>query len=174
MTTTESLTISQALRRAKKLKGNLAELSERALACVTYPAEDPPAFSYASTVDAIRDTRVTLINLQTDIARANANTSIDVEGKQVTLAYAIRLLAEIKSEIAWTRSIKSKAQERTAEAAWAVDPKGERVMVNRAIQCHVPEARKVEMVARLQDRFDKLNDLVETANHRTLIAGAGR
>ncbi len=36
--------------------------------------------------------------------------------------------------------------------------------------CALPEAKRDERVRALQDRFDKINDLVETTNHKTSFA----
>jgi hypothetical protein len=164
---TETLTISQALRAIKKAKGKLSELSERAKSCATFAEGEYPAFEWSSTMEAIRDTRSNLLNLQEAVAHANATTKIEVDGKKVSLAYAVRLLGEIKSEIAFLKTVPGRTQERTQELAWGVNQAGERTQISRSVISHLPEARKAAAIEAAQNRFDLLNSIAENANHTT-------
>jgi len=49
----EKMTIAQALRRIKKLKGQIAEHNQRAIAGVSYDVTKVPSFRYAEAVEAM-------------------------------------------------------------------------------------------------------------------------
>lgn len=167
MTTT--LTISQGLRAVKKLKGQLASFQTRMTESVAHKSSEEPAFNFVELIDSANKIRLELIDLETRIAVANATTNIDMDGKPVSLIKAVRQLSEYKSQITFYRSLPSKAQAKTIsdETDWGEDGKRHRVSIEWT--CHLPEANKISVIDSFQDRFDRLNDLVEQKNHITLI-----
>src|SRR5271166_932621 len=112
--------------------------------------------------------RIKMLKLQTAIAQANAKTIIDWDSKNIPLALAVRTLRELAAEIDWVKKLPVKAQDKTVETEREHD--GEKwVNIAKQFTCHLPEAKRADMAAELQDRFDKLNDIVETTNHKTAI-----
>jgi len=162
------MTISQALRRIKKLKGQLGEHRARAQTAVTHLIDQEPAYLFVTSREQATGVLEELLKLQTATAIANAKTAIEWEGKSVPLALAVRTLRELAAEIDWVKKLPVKAQDKTVEHER--DHDGEK-WVNTAKQfiCHLPEAKRAELASELQERFDKLNDIVETTNHKTLV-----
>jgi len=163
-----SMTISQGLRRISKLKGQLSELQNRASAAVTHLADQEPAFAFSASMEQIAKVRTELLALQTAVAIANATTTIVWDGNGMTLALARRTLDELRGEIAWLQKLPVKAHEKNVVATR--DHDGEKyITVTQTFTCHLPEAKRADRVQALQDRFDKLNDIVETTNHKTTL-----
>lgn len=169
----DDMTISQALRRVKKLKGKLDELNSRAQSGVSYKAADKPAFPFASTLEEADSVRAELLGLKARIAVTNATNSVDFDGKSVTLAFAVLKLQELKSQIAWYRGLVVHAQESTSVKEPEMDHvSGRYIYLPVEMRCDLPEAKRAATVDRLQDEFDRLNDAVERKNHAVAIAAA--
>jgi|SRR5208337_4548956 len=163
-----NLTISQALRRIKKLKGQIGEHRQRAQNSVTHLADQQPAYLFTTCREQAAVALEEMLKLQTAIAQANAKTIIDWDSKNIPLALAVRTLRELAAEIDWVKKLPVKAQDKTVETEREHD--GEKwVNIAKQFTCHLPEAKRADMAAELQDRFDKLNDIVETTNHKTAI-----
>jgi hypothetical protein len=165
------LTISQALRRVKKLKGKLSELRARGTKSVTFQEGKRPAFSFSSCLEDTQAVRKELIVLETQIAFTNAATTLEWRGELMALAFAIRTLAEYKSEIAWLKSLPVRAEETTEEETWEYDEEAKRVKKITRFTCHLTEDTQVNLMDEIQDNFDALNSLVESMNHQTLLVG---
>lgn len=164
-----SLTISQGLRQASKLKGQLAELQTRASAAVTYKASAKPAFDFGATVEKLESVRAELTQLETRIALANAKATVTFDGAEMPLTQAVRTLQELKGTIAWIKTVPSRAQAETTEEEWTYDDDMKRVKTVVTWKCDLPEAARAERAEALQAKFDALNDLVEQVNHVTTI-----
>ncbi len=175
-------TISQGLRKTKKLKNQLTELLARAAGAVSHPEKNAPAFEFvASTLEAEK-VRSSLVALETSIAIANATTVVELDAdlravlsleSDPVLAMAVRLLQELKGRIVWTKGLAVQARTSTtsSEPEYQMTAEGYRhVMVEKVTLCALPEPEKAALVNGLQDRFDRLNDAVETTNHRTVLA----
>src|SRR5271170_7991183 len=102
MIMSDKITIAQALRRIKKLKGQLSEQSTRAQQGVSYVQGKAPAFRFQEACQ-IRDVvRQEMLDLESRVAVANAKkTVVDDFGNKVLLARTVRELQEIKGEIAF-------------------------------------------------------------------------
>jgi hypothetical protein len=99
----DKITIAQALRRIKKLKGQIAEHTQRAQASVSYEKDKVPAFSFGEEMLLMKAAQLELVDLQSRVAVANAKATI-LDGEDViTHAEAIRRLQEIKGEIAFLK-----------------------------------------------------------------------
>jgi hypothetical protein len=163
-----SMTISQALRRVKKLKGELETQLSHASTGVTFKVGKEPAFRFAPSLEKARALREELIKLETRVALTNARTTIHAPTGDMTLAEATKRLRELKSEIAWVKAINAREHAATSETERAYDYETEKhVSTTVSWACDLPVAKKEELTSSLQDSFDRLNDAVETANHRT-------
>jgi hypothetical protein len=173
MGTEKELTISQALRRIKDLKGRIARHSQNATACVTHRADDMPAYQFGAEWEKATALVDEMLDLQTRVALANAKATIDYEGRTRTLVWCTKKLVEIKGAIAWHQGLVVRAHEKTTEESfdWVQKVGGgpERVRVSVEYACHLPEAAKAERIQALESKFVELNDFVETMNHRTTV-----
>jgi len=172
-TETKELTIAQALRKVKDLKGKVSKHNANASANVTHKTKNSPAFAFGAEAEAAALAVEEMIDLQTRIAVANAKTTVDVAGKTRVLAWCTKKLAEIKGAIAWHASLGVRAQEKTTEEEleW-VHQSGsgpEHVRVITEYTCHLPEAARATRIQKLEAEFAELNDIVETINHRTPV-----
>lgn len=163
------LTISQGLRQAKKLKGQLAELQNRAFTSVSYKASQKPAFDFADTLAKLESVRAELVSLETRIALANARATVQCDGADVPLVQAVRQLQELKGSIAWLKTLPSRAQTDTTEDEWDFTDDGKRTKLPVPWKCDLPEADRAAKAEALQAKFDALNDAVERANHTTVL-----
>lgn len=165
------MTIAQALRRVKKLKGLMNELSARAASVVSYDRDHKPAFDFKATRAEIDRVRDELVMLEAAVAKANGSTNVEFEGKTTTLAEAIRRLQEFKAEMSWLSELSLReGTTRVPEQEWN-DAAGRLVAKYRDV-VHISDLKETERVAelaKLRDRFEALNDAVETANHRTAV-----
>lgn len=169
----KELTIAQALRRVKDIKGKVAKHIANAQGCVSHKTKDAPAYGFGREMEQAESLVSEMIDLQTRIGVANATTSFDYEGKRRTLLWCTKKLAEIKGSIALHEAFAVKAQDKVTEEEfeWVRKEDGTSAHVKVATEwtCHLPEAKRAERVAQLQAKFAELNDLVETTNHRTIV-----
>jgi hypothetical protein len=168
-TSPATLTISQSLRRIKKLKGRMGELTARASASVSYRSDLKPAFDFSATRSEAAKVREELITLEASVAKANATATITFDDQVITLAEAIRRLQEYKSEMSWVASLTLRAgtdRSRTTEYDEETC-RNKIVTVETTWTSDLSEVGRANELDKLRDRFERLNDLVETANHRT-------
>jgi|SRR5271157_5349272 len=169
----KELTIAQALRRVKDLKGKVSKHNANAFANVTHKTKNPPAFAFGAESEAAAMAVEEMIDLQTRIAVANAKTTVDVAGKTRLLSWCTKKLAEIKGAIAWYASLGVRAHDKTTEEEleWIRQAGSgpEHVNVVTEYTCHLPEAARAAKIQKLETEFAELNDIVETINHRTFV-----
>lgn len=165
----QEMTISQALRRVKKLKGQIAECRTRAEASVSFVKSKPPAFQFSEVFAEMGALQKELTELESRLSVTNAGTDIIHDGKTMTLFYAIRVLQETKGTIAWMRGLSVRAHESTIEdnLVWSG---GDHKNVEIEWTCKLPEVLKADLISKLQTSFDSLNDVVERANHSTTLS----
>ncbi len=165
------MNIAQALRRIKKLKGRMGELTARASGSVSYEADKKPAFDFRKTRDEVAAVREELVMLESSVARANAAAEIECDGKRLTVAEAIRRLQECKAEMVWLGQLGLRSGiERRMERDYD-EASGRTVLVKHETQ-YVADLSEVERAAEIESlrgRFERLNDAVEAANHRTAV-----
>ena len=167
-----SMTISQALRQVKKIKGELSENVERAKNSITFKEGEDPAFEFQRCMEKITALRTSLVALQSHIAETNAITLIQFNGASLSLAYAVLRLKEYKGEIAFLSELKGLARNKDVSSQMEVSFDFETdKRVNKTVvhYCKLPEAKRAELAEKVQASFDALNDTVETANHRTVL-----
>jgi hypothetical protein len=168
------LTIAQALRRVKIIKGRIAEHRSRAINSVSYEVNKQPAFNFSEEMNAMKLAQNELLDLEARIARANAVTEIqDVYAGNITitLSYAIRQLQELKGWISFLKELELRTgltRERVSE--WD-DVKNDFVTFHKEVS-HVSdlsEKARDELIKNYQDHFEMLNNAVEDANHKTQV-----
>lgn len=163
-------TLAQALRHRSKLKGQLKELTERAQASVQHQDDAPPAFDFGPTVAKLNATYAELTLLETRISLTNARTPAETPGRSFsTTTQLVKLLQELRARLSWHRGLTVKAREKTSESSYDYDDDGKRVKVTVPWTCHLPEAKKADLVDALQQEFDELNGAVERINNATML-----
>lgn len=169
----DNMTLSKAIRKVKTIKGEIAQARERASMTVVHKKADAVAWNFAVEQDRSTSLAADLCILQAAIARTNALTKVTWQGREMTLALAVRILAEIKSEIAWYASLVVRAAMITNtthyENQYNDDGKLIVKTVVEEIFCHLTEVERARAVETLKANFEELNDIVETANHRTTL-----
>jgi hypothetical protein len=167
----DKITIAQALRRIKKLKGQIAESTTRAQQGVSYVQGKAPAFRFGEAMMALTAHREEMLDLESRVAVANAKKTIAVEGGKFTLARAVRELQEMKGQIAFLRSLNLRAETvKEREQTWDDDSMKH---INRVTEVtyvsDLSEQDRDDQVSLLQDEFESLNNKVEEANHTVLV-----
>ncbi len=163
------LTISQGLRRIKKLKGELAELTKRASTSVAYQVGREPAFKFSECVEKAQVAGSELLTLQSRLAITNALTTVKFDGKEMTLAQATRQLEEFKGQIKFIEGLPVRDHEKSFEDEFDYDDSMKRVKIVKEWRCELPRAKQAEAIKGFKEKFDALNDAVETTNHKTLL-----
>lgn len=165
------ITIAQALRRVKKLKGQIAEHTQRAQQSVSYVKGNVPAFRFDSEVASLRAAQIEMLDLQSRIAVANAKATVSFGNDTITHAEAIRRLQEMKGDIAFLKSlvirnetVKTRDQEYDATSGRYVPITTETTFVS-----DLSEKDRDKQVRDLQDGFEALNNAVEDHNHKVTI-----
>jgi hypothetical protein len=163
------MTVTQAIKRMSKLKGQLSDLRERAKENLVHLAEDTPAYTFAECLAEASKVRDELLKLKTAVAMSNAKLTIEWEGAKHPLPWAIALLREWKGELEFLKSLPVRAQAETTERNKEFD--GDKyVPVVTKHKCHLPTKERDMLRSVLQDRYDDLNDRVNALNGRTNIA----
>lgn len=164
-------TIAQALRRVKKLKGQIAEHTQRAQAGVSYLSTAVPAFRFNDEMAALKSDQEEMVDLESRIAVANATATVTDGAETINLAKAIRRLQEIKGQIAFLKGLHLRSETvRTREQDWS-DEKATYItrFVDMTFVSDLTEKDRDQQVKALQDRFETLNNAVEDSNHSVLV-----
>ena len=162
------MTIAQALRHAKKLKGRIDEARARAVASVNYLKASTPPFRFDEQMARANKAGSELAELQGLLAVANATNTVTHDGHEVTLAHAVRLLQELKGRLAWLRGMSVKPAAVTGEQSLIYAAGGHQTIIQE-VACDLPEATKADLVDKIQDQFDALNGAVEALNQTVRI-----
>ena len=168
----DKLTIAQALRRIKKLKGQIAENEQRARAGVSYDSAKVPAFRYQEAVEKMFATQDEVVALESRVAVANATGTVTVSGEgTLPLSQAVRILQELKGRIAFLKglhlrseTVKDRSQEWDDTEMKHITRVTETTFVS-----DLSEQDRDNQVKTLQDRFETLNNAVEDANHTVTV-----
>jgi len=178
----DKITIAQGLRKAKKLKGELAKFDRRIQASLVYNEDSKPTFSYEESVKGFTTAQSQMVKIYTEISCANAVTKVDFEDG-ISIAEAVRRLQELKGDIqrykrftlAGLLDQKETINERNEHVLEEVQtPQGIQQLqrtkkVPYKMICNLTIKECEAKVEQLQATFEKLNDLVERSNHTTLI-----
>jgi hypothetical protein len=165
------MTISQLLRKISKLKGEVQEQRARAQAATVYKEKEPPAFSFEDSMCGADRAVEDLVTFEAALRRANSLTTVSLAGgKTITLSEATCRLQELKGRIAWLKTLPSQAQNKRFVDSVEYDTLAEKPhKVTTTYVCPFPEAMRSSAIRSAQEAFDSLNDLVETANHQTVV-----
>jgi hypothetical protein len=175
------MNINQGLRRAKVLKGKIAEWENRSRQSnVVSEGETKPTFQFDECVEARTKAQDELLKIESAIAIENAKTTIKFgkgdDEKKITLCEAIRRLSVIKGTIAWYQRMPTLTQkEEVATRNKQVWNKKERmhdyVEEEYKKTCTISAKEIAGKIDALQETFDDLNGVVEGANHSTNLSG---
>lgn len=183
------VTISEAIRRVHKLKNEIATLRTRVDDSVTYMEKDPPAFAFEESMKALIKAQADLVFLTTAIAESNAKNTVSIAGTnggsaQVSVAGALRMLSELKSEIAWVKNLGHRStrlretetvsfteseEQETVEFLGRATHRPKRVRVVTKTICNLTTVEHAERLKALQDTFDTINNIVESSNHLNTV-----
>lgn len=168
---TVDITIAQALRKVKKLKGLVAEHQQRAVAGVSYDVEKVPSFRFEEQTKAMKAAKDEMVDLESRVAVANATSLVMLGTDSMTLAKAIRSMQEIKGEIVFLKGLNLRNETiREREVEWS-DTELKSITRYKEVKfvSDLSEQDRDKQIKDLQNRFDDLNNLVETANHKVSV-----
>jgi hypothetical protein len=165
------LTIAQALRRIKNLKGQIAEHSQRCTAGVSYPLDKVPAFRYHESLEAMSLAQAEMVDLEARVATANATATVLCGSETLTLTKAVRLLQELKGNIAFLKGLVLRSETvKTRTSDWDDDQMKNISRVEETTYVSdLSEQDRDKAVKKLQSSFEDLNNLVENANHKVMV-----
>jgi len=165
------LTIAQALRRIKNLKGQIAEYSQRCTAGVSYPVDKVPSFRYQESFEAMGLAQAEMVDLEARVAAANATATVLCDGGTLTLTKAVRLLQELKGNIVFLKGLNLKSETvKTRTNDWDdVEMKHICRVEETTYVSDLSEQDRDKAVKKLQSSFENLNNLVENANHKVMV-----
>ncbi len=162
---TKNITISQALRQADRLKGQIATYKKRAAECIEHRKESPTAFEFAEMLQKVTELSIQLGTLKSKIAIANANNTINYQGNTISLIEAINTLQEIKGLIAWAAVLPEQqlTEKQVKDSIW--DSMKDEYVYTQAIQInHFPMGPRATWIDEMQEKYDELNAILESAN----------
>lgn len=165
------LNIAQALKRIAKIKGHMGDLTKQAVASVSHLESKQPTFGFKETCQEIDETRERLLTLQAAVAIANATSYIQLDGKRMLLAEAVRRKDELQGEIDWLKKLPIREDtEQVPEDAWS-EASGRYIRQNREIKyvSALSEKERVLRIRGLEDRYEILNTAIDLANGQTTV-----
>jgi hypothetical protein len=170
-TSHETMTVSAALRRIKKVKGLIAERTARANASVVYLEGKEPGFLFNASVEERKMYCRQLVRLQSAVAISNATTKLS-DGK--TVAEAIRTLDEIKSEVAFFKAMPVKAKHTEVDIEenheWNPNMTARiRVETKKTWHSALTQEQRAAIVEKLTSLFEVGNNEVEALNNKATI-----
>lgn len=165
------ITIAQALRRVKKLKGQIAESSQRAQSGVSYDATKVPEFRFAESFLVMTEAQLEMVALESRIAVANATATVKHLGQEILLTQAVRLLQELKGQIAFLKGLHLRSEtvkDRTND--WDdTEMKHISRVTETTFVSDLTEKDRDRQVKEIQNTFETLNNAVEDKNHTVTV-----
>ena len=161
------LTIARGLRRAKQVKGRVADLRSRLAGTTTWKDGAKPDFTFEETLEDHDKAVAELVDLRTAIARANAVGTVEFEGETIVLTKAIRLQDELKGRITLFKGFDLRQGDDRVHTGY--DERSRmvyEVVTHKAVWTERMRAEKIEA---LRARLETLNELIEEANHTTRL-----
>jgi len=165
------MTIAQALRRIKKIKGQIAENSQRAQAGVSYDATKVPEFRFLESFSAMTQLQLEMVDLESRVAVANAKSTVKHLDGEILLAKAVRLLQELKGQIAFLKGLHLRAETvKDRQSEW---DDHEMKQITRVTETtfvsDLTEKERDRQVKEIQNTFEVLNNAVEDLNHTVTV-----
>lgn len=167
----EKITIAQALRRIKKLKGIIAENQQRASAGVSYDVAKVPAFRFQEAFAAMTQAQLEMVDLEARVAVANAKSKVEHKGNKILLAQAVRLLQELKGQIAFLKGLHLRNETvKDRQQDWDdTEMKHITRWTETVFKSDLTEQDRDRQVKEIQDTFEVLNNAVEDVNHTVTV-----
>lgn len=167
----DQMTIAQALRRIKKLKGIIAENEHRAKSGVSYESTKIPAFDFKEAMEKMFATQDEMVQLEARVAIANATASVQDGSNGIVLAVAVRTLQELKGRIAFLKGLSLRSETvKDRQTEWDDNEMKHISRVTETVYISdLSEKDRDAEVKKLQDRFEALNNSVEDSNHTVVV-----
>ncbi len=166
------ISIASALRRAKRIKGQIAEQTQRAKVAAFYEEEKEPAFKFSECIAKRAALVQELLRIEVEVAKANAVGTL-ANGQSVLAS--IRQLGEIRSEIAFYRELTTlRTKPRDTDTVETTDydmdlGKHVRREKKTTYVSAITQVQRAERIEQLQLAFEQLNASLESFNHITNI-----
>lgn len=161
----QNLTISQAMRVLKRLRGELAIAQQRMPASSSWQKGKEPEYKFGEITGERDRLSREVTSLHSRILRTNAATRLQDGDEEIYVSEAILRLAEIKGEISLLSGLNLRRGE--VEREPVLNYHGD-VVVNQpplVFESAMSERERDEKVKELKAHFEHLNDEVEKANH---------
>lgn len=168
------VTVAAAIRRIKKLKGELGVLDARLKSAVVYVEGKEPPFLFGETMMRREEKLSQLLQLQTALSISNAATSFSYRGGAVSVAWAIRKTQEIKALASLYAELPVRDRRRDVETkretVWDdVTDKHVREAVETVYVSAITKVDQAAAIESLTAEFEELNTALEACNHDTKI-----
>jgi hypothetical protein len=166
-----NVTIAQALRRVKKLKGQIAEHEQRAKAGVSYVSTKVPAFRFNEERLAMHLAQAEMLDLESRIAVANATAQVTLGAESFSMAKAVRALQEMKGQIVFLKGLNLRSEVLRERESEFSDEKNAYVTRYNEVTwvSDLSEKDRDQQVKDLQSQFETLNNAVEDMNHQVVV-----
>ena len=163
-------TKAKVLRQIKSLKGQISTLTRRANEVCSWEKGKEPEFKFSEVLAEKQRLSAELVHLKSALAESNAVGKIVFEDKEISVQEAIDFLAELKGEISFWESLSVKNETET-EYKRVLGREGiENVEVARVFISAITEVEKAQSMARLREKVESLNDVLEAHNHLSEIS----
>ncbi len=163
------VSVSKALRLRKALKGEIADLTRRAEGCVSWIEGKAQDFVFSVVNDGRKAKVQELLRLEAALAKANVSATLPWQGREISLAEAIRTLAELKSEVTFVARLQLQRGPQKV-ATGEQDANFRPVYVTVQWTSAYSEPERVAQLAELRAQCEAMNEALEEANHRTMVA----
>jgi hypothetical protein len=165
------MTIAQALRRIKKIKGLIAENEARAKASVSYDLTKVPEFRYNESFSNMTSLQLEMVELESKVAVANAKALVKHGESEFLLTKAVRLLQELKGQIAFLKGLQLRSETvKNREQDWDDNESKHITRVSETtFVSDLSEKDRDRQVKELQNVFEVLNNSVEDMNHTVKV-----
>ena len=167
----ETITLSDALRRIKAVKGDIARWSALFPASNVWAEDQPrPAYVLAEVEGNLHTLTAQLVTLKTALTIANSTCTITFDDRQLTLAEACYRLAENKSRQTVYAGLITASEKESMIDRRVYDEASK--IVNVKVKQHSPVTTREKDAAlkALRDEFAVLNSLLERANNTNTIS----
>ncbi len=165
----QKLTIAQGLRALKRMRGDLANVRGRLANSSSWQKGKKPEYPFSECLKRQQELTAEFTHLHSRLLRANATNTVSFDGQDIPLCEALLILNEIKGEIAIFSSLDLREGKMEREPRYNIHSGGaipsEPIIFERAIS----ERERDDSIEELKQRFERLNDAVETVNHTTLL-----
>lgn len=165
------MNISEALRRIKKIKGEMSKEQGRMNSYVSWRVDQKPVYSFLESRESLEKLSEELVVLEAKVAEKNATSKIKFENVEMSLAQVIRTLQEIKSMISIYEGLVINNSEQVTKERFYSESEEKYITekVTIKFESAITERDKDNKISQLKDKFEKLNSLLEDANHKVVL-----